>query len=207
MGVIVVANAKGGVGKSTLASNLAGYLARQGHRVMLGDTDVQQSARHWLAQRPEGLPPIESWENEGGRLRSPKGVQHLVLDTPAGLSGKPLEQVVAVAQHILVPLQPSPFDAQASLPFVRLLEKLAAKRAQPPLIGLVVMRNKELTQSSQQVQNFLAGAGLAPIAQLRDTQNYIQLAARGLTLWDVAPSRVERDLAQWQPLLAWLNLA
>jgi len=207
MGVIVVANAKGGVGKSTLASNLAGYLARQGQRVMLGDTDAQQSARQWLAQRPEGLPVIESWEGEGKRLRSPKGVQHLVLDTPAALSGKQLAQVVAVAQYILVPLQPSPFDAQASLPFVRQLKKLGAKQAQAPRIGLVLMRNKELTQSSQQVQTYLACAGLSPIAFLRDTQNYIQLAARGLTLWDVAASRVERDLLQWQPLLAWLDLS
>ena len=204
MSVIVVANAKGGVGKSTLASNLAGYLARQGRRVMLGDTDVQQSARQWLAQRPEGLPAIEGWEAEGERLRSPKGADHLVLDTPAGLSGKALEQAVAVATHLIVPLQPSPFDAQASLPFVRQLEKLAARRNRPPAIGLVVMRNKEGTQSSQQVQLFLAGAGLSPVTALRDTQNYVQLAARGLTLWDVGPSRVERDLEQWQPLLAWL---
>ncbi|MFO1250601.1 MAG: ParA family protein [Inhella sp.] len=206
MGVIVVANTKGGVGKSTLASNLAGYLARQGRRVMLGDTDAQQSARQWLEQRPEGLPAIEGWEAEGDKLRSPKGAQHLVLDTPAGLHGKALEQAVAVARHILVPLQPSPFDAQASLPFVRQLEKLAGKRSQPPRIGLVVMRNKEGTQSSQQVQTFLAAAGLSPVAVLRDTQDYIHLAARGLTLWDVAPSRVERDLEQWQPLLEWLDL-
>ena len=206
MGVIVVANSKGGAGRSTLASNLAGYLARQGHRVMLGDTDAQQSARHWLELRHEGLPSIEGWAVDGERLRSPKGVAHLVLDTQAGLHGKRLEQAVGVAQHILVPLQPSPFDAQASLPFVRQLQKLAGKRAQAPRIGLVVVRNKEGTQSSQQVQAFLATAGLSPIAVLRDTQNYIQLAARGLTLWDVAPSRVERDLEQWQPLLEWLDL-
>lgn len=206
MSVIVVANSKGGVGKSTLASNLAGYLARQGRRVMLGDTDVQQSSRQWLAQRPEGLPLIESWEAEGERLRSPKGVERLVLDTPAGLHGKALEQAVGVAQTLLVPLQPSPFDAQASLPFLREVKRLAEKRAQPPAIGVVVMRNKDGTLSSQQVQNYLAGAGLSPIAILRDTQNYVQLAARGLTLWDVAPSRVERDLEQWEPLLEWLEL-
>ncbi len=40
---------------------------------------------------------------------------------------------------------------------------------------------------------------------LRDTQNYVHLAARGLTLWDVAPSRVERDLPQWEQILEWVN--
>ena len=43
------------------------------------------------------------------------------------------------------------------------------------------------------------------VGWLRDTQNYVQLAARGLTLWDVAPSRVERDLEQWAPLVAWVQ--
>jgi len=43
------------------------------------------------------------------------------------------------------------------------------------------------------------------VAFLRDTQNDVQLAARGLTLWDVGPSRVERDLAPWQPLLDWVS--
>ena len=52
MPVIVVANPKGGVGKSTLSSNIAGYFARQGHSVMLGDIDRQQSSREWLGIRP-----------------------------------------------------------------------------------------------------------------------------------------------------------
>ncbi|MBH9553534.1 ParA family protein [Inhella gelatinilytica] len=206
MGVIVVANAKGGVGKSTVASNVAGYLARQGHRVMLGDVDAQQSARHWLQLRPEGLPTIESWAVEGDRLRPPSGVQWVVLDTPAGFQGRLLEQAVGLAQHVVVPLQPSLFDAQATLPFVRTVQKLAGKRKVPPAIGLVSVRQKEGTQSSLQLQQFLAGAGLEPIAAIRDTQNYVQLAARGLTLWDVGPSRVERDLEQWQPLLQWLGV-
>lgn len=206
MGVIVVANAKGGVGKSTVASNLAGYLARQGHRVMLGDVDAQQSARQWLQMRPPGLPPIESWAVEGERLRTPSGVAWVVLDTPAGLHGRLLEQAVALAQHVVVPLQPSLFDAQATLPFVRTVQKLAARRKAPPPIGLLAVRQKEGTQSSLQLQQFLAGAGLAPVGALRDTQNYIQLAARGLTLWDVGASRVERDLEQWQPVLRWLGV-
>jgi chromosome partitioning protein len=44
---------------------------------------------------------------------------------------------------------------------------------------------------------------LPVVAMLRDTQNYVHLAARGLTLWDVAHSRVERDVEQWQPILRW----
>ena len=58
----LIANPKGGCGKTTLATNLAGYFARQGHRVMLGDIDRQQSSREWLKLRPQGLPPIRSWD-------------------------------------------------------------------------------------------------------------------------------------------------
>ena len=83
MPVIVVANPKGGVGKSTLSTNLAGYLARQGHAVMLGDIDRQQSARTWLGLRPPNLPVIAGWEVHADHLvRPPKGTSHVVLDTP-----------------------------------------------------------------------------------------------------------------------------
>jgi len=62
MTVIVVANPKGGVGKSTLATNVAGYLARCGHRVMLGDADIQQSSSAWLGMRPADARPIQCWD-------------------------------------------------------------------------------------------------------------------------------------------------
>jgi chromosome partitioning protein len=43
------------------------------------------------------------------------------------------------------------------------------------------------------------------LGELRDTQNYVQLAARGLTLFDIAPGRVQRDLEQWEPIRQWLE--
>ena len=119
MSVIVVANPKGGVGKSTLSTNLAGWLARQGHAVMLGDTDRQQSARAWLGLRPAGLPLITGWEVQADKLvKPPKGTTHVVLDTPAGLHGRKLEQVLRIADRILVPLQPSLFDVYATRDFI-----------------------------------------------------------------------------------------
>jgi chromosome partitioning protein len=204
MPVIVVANPKGGVGKTTLATNLAGYLASRGHAVMLGDVDRQQSSRTWLDQRPAGLPKISAWEtSHGDVVRPPKGTTHVVLDTPAGLHGKRLDEVMKVADKVLIPLQPSIFDINATHAFIG--ELLAHKRAAKVKVGVVGMRAKEGTISVDQLKSFLGTLETPVITFLRDTQNYVHLAARGLTLWDVAPSRVERDLEQWQPLTQWID--
>ena len=204
MPVIVVANPKGGVGKSTLSTNIAGCLAAAGCAVMLGDVDRQQSARQWLALRPAHLPLIRSWDvTPEDVVRPPKGTTHVVLDTPAGLTGKRLDAVLRIADRVLIPLQPSLFDIQATHAFVHALRQ--HRRADSVQLGLVGMRVREHTKAVEQLHHYLATLPVPVVAWLRDTQNYVQLAAHGLTLWDVAPSRVERDLVQWQPLQQWLS--
>jgi chromosome partitioning protein len=204
MPVIVVANPKGGVGKSTLATNLAGALARRGHAVMLGDVDRQQSSRQWLQLRPGQLPAIHGWEiKEDGLVRPPKGTTHVVLDTPAGLHGKRLDEVLKIADKVVVPLQPSLFDIQATHAFVQ--ELLAHRRSDKVQVGVVGMRVRDHTIAVDQLRTFLDTLKVPVLGFLRDTQNYVHLAARGLTLWDVAPSRVERDLPQWESILKWVD--
>ena len=204
MPVIVVANPKGGVGKSTLATNIAGCLAAAGHKVMLGDVDRQQSARQWLALRPAQTPPISGWDVAADDIvRPPKGTTHVVLDTPAGLRGKRLEAVMRIADRMLIPLQPSLFDIQATHSFVQ--EVRQHRRGAEIKLGLVGMRVREHTRANEQLHHYLATLPVPVVGWLRDTQNYVQLAARGLTLWDVAPSRVERDLEQWLPLAEWVR--
>ena len=203
MPVIVIANPKGGVGKSTLATNVAGCLAAAGHAVMLGDVDRQQSSRQWLALRPPQLPKIQTWEvTHDDIVRPPKGSTHVVLDTPAGLHGKRLDAVLRLADRVLIPLQPSLFDIQATHAFIQSLR--AHRRVADVELGLVGMRVREHTLSNDQLHQYLSTLPVPVVGWLRDTQNYVQMAARGLTLWDVAPSRVERDLEQWAPLRQWI---
>lgn len=203
MQVIAVANPKGGVGKSTLATNLAGALAQRGHSVALGDLDRQQSARQWLDLRPAAARPIQSWRlDDAGDLASPpKGADRAVVDTPAGLHGKKLRAVLGQVDRILIPLQPSLFDIQAIHGFLQELSEVGVPGSVQ--IGLVGMRVRDHTIAQDRLQEFLATLKAPLVATLRDTQNYVHLAAHGLTLWDVTPSRVERDLDQWAPLLAW----
>jgi len=204
MPVIVVANPKGGVGKSTFATNLAGYFAAQGHKVMLGDIDVQQSSRAWLALRSGALPEIKPWEIEDGHVaKPPKGTTHIVLDTPAGFSGKRFDKVMQIADKIIVPLQPSMFDILATQDF---LQKLAEHKKNKQVdVGVLSMRVNVRTRAADQLQQYVESLGLPVLGFLRDTQNYVQLAANGATLWDVAASRVEKDVEQWQDIIKWVE--
>ena len=204
MPVIVVANPKGGVGKTTLSTNLAGYLASTGKAVMLGDIDRQQSSRTWLGLRAAGLPKISAWEvSDGEVVRPPKGTTHVVLDTPAGLHGRRLDEIMKLADKVLIPLQPGIFDIHATHEFIgRLLTHRRSDRVDVAVVG---MRTREGTISTDQLRSFLQGVRVPLLGFLRDTQNYVHLAAHGLTLWDVASSRFAGDRDQWAPIVTWVN--
>lgn len=206
MPVVAVVNPKGGVGKTTLATNLAGYYAASGKRTMLGDFDRQQSARQWLNLRPAGVHPIETWEMNGEIARPPRGVTHVVLDTPAQINGKRLSEVVRVADRIVVPLQPSMFDVLATARFLEELEAVFdnARRFRET-VGIVGMRVDTRTRAAEQLARFVGGLGLPVAGYVRDTQNYVHLAAHGLTVFDVSAQGVDRDRATWGPLVEWLD--
>lgn len=204
MPVVVVANPKGGVGKSTMATHIAGYYASRGHSVMLGDADRQQSSKLWLGLRPSAGRPISTWElSEGNIVKPPKGTTHVVLDTPAGMHGKMFREVLQLADKVVVPLQPSIFDIFATRAF---LDEMAEHRkASKMQVAIVGMRVDPRTIAADKLHDFVDNLGLPVLGYLRHTQNYIHLAARGLTIFDVAPGRVERDLDQWEDICRWLD--
>jgi chromosome partitioning protein len=204
MPVVVVANPKGGVGKSTLATQLAGYMASQGHAVMLGDTDKQQSSRLWLSLRPEEARPIGTWEVSPDLIvKPPKGTTHVVLDTPGGLHGWRFNDVMRMATKLIVPLQAGLFDMYATRDF---LDELADKKKLADLdVAIVGMRVQPRTIAAEKLREFVDGLGLPVLGYLRDTQNYVHLATRGLTLFDMPPVRVSRDLEQWQTICQWVD--
>ncbi len=204
MPVVVVANPKGGVGKSTLSTHIAGYFASRGHAVMLGDADRQQSSRLWLSLRPATARPIQTWDINADLIaRPPRGTTHVVVDTPAGLHGWRFKDVMKMADKVLVPVQPSVFDIFATRAF---LDDLAAnKHVDNSKIALVGMRVDARTIAADKLHAFVDTLDVPVLTYLRDTQNYVHLAAHGLTLFDVAPGRFEKDLEQWQPICHWLD--
>ncbi len=202
---VLIANPKGGSGKSTLATNLAGYLAQQGQRVMLGDIDRQQSSGYWLGQRPAMQPPIGTWDMQADEpARPPKGTTHAVLDTPAGLHGRKLAAVLKVVDRVIVPIQPSPFDMLAARDFLTLLREEKCVRKERTFVAVVGMRVDARTKAARDLEQFLAEFDLPVLGYLRDTQLYVQVAAGGLSIFDLPPGRTVRDRAQWQPIIDWV---
>ncbi|WP_265946576.1 ParA family protein [Dechloromonas sp. A34] len=204
MKAFLVANPKGGSGKSTLATNLAGYFASKRHDVMLGDIDRQQSSREWLAIRPFALPSIDTWEIGADNIsRPPKGTSHVVLDTPAGLHGKLLEKVLKLSTRVIVPVQPSMFDMLATRHFLTELLSEKAVRKGKADVAVIGMRVDARTRAAAELERFFATFDLPVLTYLRDTQTYVQATAAGMTLFDLPPSRAERDLEQWRAIIEW----
>ncbi len=202
----LIANPKGGSGKSTLATHLAGYFAQSGRRVMLGDLDRQQSSREWLKIRSEELPQISGWSAEKDQpLRPPKDTTHVVLDTPAGLHGQALEKALRQVGKVIVPVQPSLFDILATRDFLETLLQEKAVRKEKTFVAVVGMRVDARTRAAGELERFLASWDLPVLGHVRDSQLYVQLAASGMTLFDLPESRVGRDMEQWRPILEWLE--
>ncbi len=200
MKTILIANPKGGAGKTTLTTNLAGYLAARGETVFLWDLDRQKSALHWLSTRPADLPPIQRLDS--GRQ---KGEGVLVLDSPAGLHGDKLNDLIKRVEQVIVPIVPSSFDLAATRVFLdELLEEKAVRKGKT-FVAIVGMRVDARTRAAEKLDAFLAPIDLPVLTHLRDTQNYVTAAFEGKSIFDLAPSLVAQDVAQWQPIIDWIE--
>jgi chromosome partitioning protein len=206
MPVIAVVNRKGGSGKSTLAAHLAVWCARQGHAVMLGDVDRQQSSRGWLRRRDPQLPAIAPWAiDQTNMLRVPAGITHAVLDTAGGLHGFELARLVMAADAILMPVCHSVFDrdaAAACLEELMTLPKVADGRCKVASVG---MRVDGRTKADEVLQAWAAEQEIPMVGMLRETQLYVKCLERGLTLFDLPASQVKADMSQWKGILDWLD--
>ena len=206
MPVIVIANPKGGSGKSTLSTNVAGFFASRGNAVMLGDADIQQSSKLWLDLRPPGATKIATWELQADLVltaKPPRGTTHVVIDTPGGLGGWRFKEVVGRADKLLIPIMPSIFDMYASQAFMSQVREIT--KASKTQLGIIGMRVDERTIAASKLREFMAGLDVPIVGYLRDTQYYLHLAAHGLSLFDITPSKVEKDLQQWKVICDWLE--
>jgi chromosome partitioning protein len=206
MRAILVANPKGGAGKTTLATNLAGALAVRGEKVAMWDLDRQQSSLNWLAMRPANRPLIQRLDGRDSEdPKMPRGSNWLILDSAAGLHGKNLAHAVKIAHKVVIPVQPSVFDMAATSAFLQTLTEEKSVRKNKTFIGIVGMRVDPRTRAAATLEAFLAQFKLPVLTYLRDTQVYVNAAFNGLSIFDLAQYLGGRDIEQWQPLLDWID--
>jgi len=203
---IVIANPKGGSGKTTLATNVAGWLAGKRQRVVLADSDPQRSASQWLRRRPPLFPAIVAQDGDA-KKKDLKDFdpQWLIVDTAAGANGESLRDAVRRADVMLVPLSASTFDMAATQRFLGTLADYKAVKHGELALGIVAMRVDSRTRSAAELDEFLKEFEFPLVAHLRDTQVYVYCARDGLSVFDLPRSRAEQDWEQWRPLTRWVG--
>ncbi|HLD13613.1 MAG TPA: ParA family protein [Burkholderiales bacterium] len=228
MRTIMFLNAKGGCGKSTLATNLASYYAKLGNAVVLADFDPQGSSLGWLAARSKDAPEIHglpAWRE--GLRHLPRSADYAILDVPAGAHGAELTALVRRAQSIVIPVLPAPTDIRAAARFIHhllLVGRVERKETKLAVVANRVRENTAMqkaaegilggfnrgyttvnTQNYQRLEKFLSRLKIPFITTLRENPYYLVADARGLGIFDLKPAHVARDLEQWKPLIHWLE--
>ena len=203
---IMVLNAKGGCGKSTLATNIASYFATEGYGVALADYDPQRSGLDWLERRPDDRPEIVGLEAfKEGLKRAPRSADYVIIDAPARSHGAELTNLVKHAETIIVPVLPSPIDMQASSRFIAELKSVGKIERKDAKIAVVANRVREYTLIFEELDQYLTSAKVPYVAALRDAQNYVRAYTRGLGIFELPEYLAWPDWEQWEPLLKWLR--
>jgi chromosome partitioning protein len=227
MRTILVVNSKGGCGKSTIATNLAAYYAREGRSVALADFDPQGSSLQWLEARSAERPPIEGMAGLESGFRLPRHIDYVILDAPAGIRGAELTALVRRAQTILIPVLPSATDMRATARFVRdllLVGKVSRKETRLATIANRVPETPAMARAAEILLNgvdfsyqsvpsqiyrplerFLTRLKIPLVATLPESPSYALADARGLGICELGESRSAWDFVRWRPLLNWLD--
>ena len=210
---ILVLNSKGGSGKTTIATNLAGYYALQGKVTALLDYDPQGSSTKWLAERAktkEDIHGITAFKSRSDltrswQLRAPAQSEIAIMDAPAGVSGFQLTDYIQRVDTIVIPVLPSPIDIHATAHFVEELILVGKVRSRGVNVAVVANRVKEHTRVYMNLQKFLQSLKLPFVTSFRDSQDYIFASEMGLSIHELDRPSAIKSRVQWAPLIAWLD--
>jgi chromosome partitioning protein len=208
----LVINSKGGSGKTTVTTNLASYFAVNRIPTAVMDYDPQGSSLNWLRCRAHPAPKIHGANAapQKSGLRSlgmhvPQGTRQLVVDGPAGASGLLLQEMIARAHAILVPVQPSAIDIHATANFVRDLLVMGRLRARNVRLAVVANRVRRATPVYQPLEKFLSSLGLPFLTRLADSEVFVQAAESGVGIFEMDPIATAAEREQFMPIIEWAD--
>jgi len=214
MRTILVINSKGGAGKTTVTTNLAGYYASQNSRTAILDCDPQGSSLQWLRVRPPHVQTIH-----GSNAAPPKGAaplssikawvpdntETLIIDAPAGVRGLLLKDLVRRSHFILIPVAPSPIDIHATADFVKDLFLSGGARSSKAQIGVVANRVRNSAPDYEPLERFLGALKLPLLSRIKDSQNYIRAVEKGLCVFEMDEESTLAERQEFLPVLRWLD--
>lgn len=205
---VLCLNAKGGCGKTTIATNLSTWYANCGLKVALADHDPQYSSLDWLEARQdyEGIPEIEAIDGVKTNGRPSRGTDVLVVDAPANIHGPELTALLRRTDTLLVPVLPSPIDMRAVARFLGELIKTGRVSRGQTRIAMIENRVRENTRIFKVLEAFLAEYDVPVLTHLHESQMYLKAAETGLGIFELPRATVAKEMDQWDPIANWLKV-
>jgi chromosome partitioning protein len=202
---ILVANTKGGCGKTTIATHLAAAFAADGRRTALADADRQRSSLAWARLRPGTAAPITALDWVDELAPPPRGTERLVIDGAAAMKKKHVFELVRLADVIIVPVLPSAFDQSSTATFLDRLGELKSIRRNRKPVGILRNRVRPRTRAAARLLRFLRRVEHEDLGGLPDRAVYNEVVADGLSIFDLPGKRALTLRADWTPLLAYVS--
>ena len=213
MNTTLVVNAKGGVGKTTITTNLASYFASRGVPTTIADFDPQGSSLNWLNQRPSTVGKIHGADlaqRSGtgllpGRREIPRTTRQLILDAPAGPSRLLLQDLLGRAQSIVIPVAPSAIDVHATANFIKELLLVGQVRFRNIRVGVLANRVRNSKPIYEPLQRFVTSLNMSFVGRVSDSDVYVDAAEAGLGVFDMPSERCGAEQQEFLPIARWVH--
>jgi chromosome partitioning protein len=212
MNTILVMNAKGGVGKTTITTNLASYFASRNVTTTIADFDPQGSSLNWLKQRPADATKIHGADLAArvgttglqiARRQIPRETQQLLIDAPAGPSRLLLQDLLARAQSILIPVAPSSIDIHATANFIKELLLIGHVRFRNIRLAVLANRVRSTKPIYEPLEKFVASLGITFLTRVSDSDVYVEAAETGLGIFEMPQEKCAAEQREFQPIVNW----